>query len=422
MKELPENFCIAPFTQLTTHPAGSFGPCPYLGGTQWKLNEKTSLQDRWNSKDYTILRNQFINNEKPTICERCWHEEDNNKQSRRLMMWNKHTQKSDFGFNINKKLIDDIINDINTNSTPKLKFLTIKNGNVCDAKCRSCHPGDSSRFLPDAKKLQVITNKEYYNLSPYTSEEKNWNSDNIDQIVSLSDDLLRIECYGGESLYNKKVHTILNKIVESGNSEHITLYINTNGNHLPNKLFPIISKFKSVEIFVSIDGVNDMFTYIRHPIEWNSVVRNVEGWHKFFKEYKINGSIDAITTVSIMNIFYLPEIKQQVQKMFKLAPYWNLLVDPNYYFIKNMPDYIKEKIITKLSTDIDEFSDLISVINEPSDLNEWFKYLEVSTAMDNIRKENFSAVFPEFAKIQRDWMIKEYIPNVPFKWNNPLGS
>jgi hypothetical protein len=102
--------------------------------------------------------------------------------------------------------------------------------------------------------------------------------------------------------------------------------------------------------------------------------------------------------VDILNIYYLPELKQAVKEVLPLSPFWNLLVQPEYLFIKNMPDHVKLAVIEKLSSD-DEFADLISIIQQPADLKEWDKFLEVTSALDKIRNENFKEIFSEFNSI-----------------------
>ena len=82
MKELPENFCVAPFIQCTTHPSTSFSPCPYLGGTTWKASGN-SILEQWRSGEIEQLRQDFIDNVKSPVCNRCWREEENNKKSLR---------------------------------------------------------------------------------------------------------------------------------------------------------------------------------------------------------------------------------------------------------------------------------------------------------------------------------------------------
>jgi hypothetical protein len=96
----------------------------------------------------------------------------------------------------------------------------------------------------------------------------------------------------------------------------------------------------------------------------------------------------------------LPELKQAVQEILPLAPYWNLLVNPGHLFIKNMPDYVKQAVIEKLG-DAEDFQELVSVMKQPADLAQWDNFLEITAGLDQIRKENFEATFPEFAKLIR---------------------
>ena len=48
---------------------------------------------------------------------------------------------------------------------------------------------------------------------------------------------------------------------------------------------------------------------------------------------------------------------------------------------------------------VEDFKELISVIQQPAELEYWDQFLEVTRGLDQIRKENFQNTFPEFAKI-----------------------
>jgi organic radical activating enzyme len=395
MKKLPENFCVAPFMQCTTHPSTSFSPCPYLGGTVWG-NQQQNIAEQWRSPGIEQLRQDFIENKKSPICNRCWHEEKNNKKSLRLRLFDPVQHTSDYVLFSQPATVDRLIDNLNTKKYQAgPEILTIKNGNLCNARCRVCHPGDSSRWISDAKKLHNITGKQYYQID---NTKVNWTDSQLEEIVVLSKNLKRLELFGGEPVYNKQVHKLLKKIVDNGDSKHISLYINTNGSVDLTEKMPYIKEFQEVEIGVSIDGVDRHFNYIRNGLDYQVVKDNVLRWQHYFQQHNVKYSIDSISTVEILNIFYLPELKKAVMEMLPLAPFWNLLVYPSYLFIKNMPDHVKTAVIDKLSHD-PEFADLISVIQQPADLAEWGKFLEVTQALDSIRKEDFSETFPEFYQI-----------------------
>jgi MoaA/NifB/PqqE/SkfB family radical SAM enzyme len=396
MSLLPEKFCVAPFLQLTTHPSGSFSPCPYLGGTSWKKYYPTILE-RWHSDDLEALREDFVNNRQNSICNRCWHEEKNNKQSLRLRLWDPVNQTSDYSTINNTNVVEDLVHGLaDKKYLNGIKMLTIKNGNLCNAKCRVCHPGDSSRWaIEDAAKLQQITGNTYYNIMQV---EKNWTDEQIQEIINLSPTLERLELFGGEPLYNKKVIYLLNHLVESGESQHIVIYINTNGSVDLSSQVPCLIHFKEVEIGVSIDDIGDRFNYQRHGLDYDQVISNIRRWQIFFNAQNTKYYIDSITTVNAFNVWNLPAIKQAVKELLPQAPFWNLLVEPKHLFIKNLPDEFKHEVVEKLSQDLDEFSDLINVIQQPRDDAEWQKFKEITNGLDLIRKENAANIFPELAK------------------------
>ena len=63
-----------------------------------------------------------------------------------------------------------------------------------------------------------------------------------------------------------------------------------------------------------------------------------------------------------------------------------------------MPDAVKQAVIAKLG-DADDFKELISVIQQPAELEYWDQFLEITHGLDQIRKENFQKTFPEFATL-----------------------
>ena len=388
---LPRHFCIAPFFQHTTHPSGSCSPCPYLGGTSWAQPGST-IQQQWASPQLEDLRRQFLSGERPELCHRCWHEEDHGKRSLRQRLFDPETEQSDFEFAAAAAVQTRLEHDT-WKQGPRV--LTIKNGNVCNAKCRVCHPNDSSRWIADARRIYDITGKTYYNLDQV---ESNWSDAQLQEIVSLCSSISRLELFGGEPAYNKQVARLLADIADRGLAAGMTLYINTNGSVDILERMPAVKEFGVVEIGVSIDGVGAQFDYIRHGLDYDSVIANVVAWRQWFESRGRRYSIDSISTVQILNVFYLPELRDAVKRVLPLPPFWNLLIEPSYLFIKNMPDHAKAAVLDKLAGDAD-FDDIRSVISQPSDDNAWQQFQEVTNVLDQIRGENFAETFPEWHKI-----------------------
>lgn len=396
MNCLPENFCVAPFIQLTTHPTGSFSPCPYLGGTVWK-KQYPNIIEQWRSEDLEQLRNDFVNNKQNPICNRCWHEEKHGKRSLRKRLYDPQSGNSDYEVINQNLLIDQLVDGLTEKKyLADIKILTIKNGNLCNAKCRICHPGDSSRWaIEDTNKLKQITGKTFYSID---QPERNWTDRQIEEIFSLTQNLSRLELFGGEPFYNKKVMALLNQMVDSGRAKNISLYVNTNGSVDFTQKNECLAYFREVEIGVSLDDLNDRFNYQRHGLNYDTVINNIRTWQKFFESHGTKYFIDSITTVSAFNIWHLPEIKKAVTQILPQAPYWNLLVNPDFLSVKNLPLEFKQEVVAKLNQDPAEFSDLINVIQQPQDTEAWAKFQTVTQGLDHIRKENIKLIFPELAR------------------------
>jgi len=394
MSDLPHTFCLAPFTQLTTHPSGSFSPCPYLGGTTWQ-DASGDIESIWNSAQLNNLRQEFLAGGRPQVCNRCWNEENIGKQSLRLRLYNYDV------FSDKESLAATVESVQDQSYLQGPKILSIKNGNVCNAKCRTCHPEDSSPWIQDAGKLARL-GQNFYKIG---IKEINWSDHQISQIRDMAPKLTRLELFGGESLFNKKILKLLNDIVDDGNSKNISLYINTNGSVDLLSKIPRIDQFRSIDLGVSIDGVAEHFGYIRHPLNYDQVIANVQRWQKYFVEHNIPHNIQSISTVNILNIFYLPELKQAIRENLGNLPFWNLLVEPVQLCISNLPWGIKEKVIDRIGHD-PEFQDLVKFMKENSNNPaEWVNFLSLRNELDQIRGENFDKIFPEFADI-----INQYLP------------
>jgi len=61
------NFCILPFTNLSTRVDGNVAPCCRSMDTVGSIKENT-ISEIWNNDNMKRLRQQFMNNERPEGC------------------------------------------------------------------------------------------------------------------------------------------------------------------------------------------------------------------------------------------------------------------------------------------------------------------------------------------------------------------
>jgi MoaA/NifB/PqqE/SkfB family radical SAM enzyme len=225
----------------------------------------------------------------------------------------------------------------------------------------------------------------------------------INEIFQLSGNLRRLEFYGGEPLLDKPTIELLKLLVESGKSKDIVLFYNTNGAVTPTtEQFTLWNQFKGIEFNFSIDDIGDRFTYNRYPGKWETVLANISLIRSY--PWTADTKFLSICTVSNINVYYLPEILTELEKL-ELPSFLNNVFGPEYYDIAHLPMSIKEQIIDKLLTykDVSKIQFVVNMLQSPENLTHWEEFKYWTKEKDAYRKENFAEVCSEYYKV-----IKEY--------------
>ena len=391
MTNIGKFFCIAPFTQITFGASGGYSPCPEIGGRPWK-DSTGNIVKMWTSDEFNDLRSSFLNNEKNKICNRCWDQEDDNKESLRKRLLTDGTNK--------KFKKGELLPFLESGYFDGPRQINIMVGNICNMRCRICNTGSSFTYGVEGKHY-----KEKYNLTYYDPKRKKASkltNNNIDQIFNLSNNLERIEFYGGEPLLDVPTLGLLEKLILSGQSKNITLFYNTNGSVQPTEThYKLWNQFKAIEFNFSLDDINERFTYNRHPGNWSTVMANIGEIRT--KNWTIPTKFFAICTVSNLNIFYLPELLHTVNEL-ELPYFLNTVHEPHCYDISFLPSTIKEQVIEKLKMckDISKIQFLINMLCKSENLTHWEEFKFRTKIKDEYRKESFAVTFPEFYKICKE--------------------
>jgi sulfatase maturation enzyme AslB (radical SAM superfamily) len=193
-----------------------------------------------------------------------------------------------------------------------------------------------------------------------------------------------LDIYGGEPFLLKKLPSVLDSAIEQDVSTNIRIHFNTNGSIFPVRLIPLLSKFKEVDIALSIDNVNGRFEIERGGV-WKDVRENLIKWSSLslpFKPY-------IFATVSIQNVFYLDELYSEAAQL-KLPVVLNFLHKPTYLNIDAMTKDAKQLVFEKYQFDANP--DLVKiaqrVINSPG--SDGLKFIEYMAMIDSRRRQNFN--------------------------------
>jgi endonuclease V-like protein UPF0215 family len=189
--------------------------------------------------------------------------------------------------------------------------------------------------------------------------------------------------------------------VKQGLADKIQLNISTNITHrMDDALIETLGHFEQVNINLSIDGWADKFTYLRHPAEWNKVYENIQWFMALRDSQRIRMSLLPAITVTIMNVYDLPDLIVNIKQQFNLPVFLILAGHPAYFSIKNIPRKIADAVVKRLETyNINELAPVIRALNSSDDNEYWHWFKRVTAMIDQYRNENFKETFKEYSNL-----------------------
>jgi len=325
-----------PWNNVSVDPDGSIKPCcisqDYIkkpDGTKYNLGYD-KIEDFYNSPDYVEIRRKMLAGEPVPGCSQCAKLESYGKESKRTM-----TQKF---------FIPQIVKTYKENSTiaeTKIEYFDLRFGNLCNLKCRSCIPINSSQLDKQVQENPELS-KFYHN---YDFKINEWYETSMyeENVYSNIKHLKMLYITGGEPTLIKKNFELLEKLINEGYSKNITLNINSNMTNDKSTLFDLLGHFKQVLFFASIDGYGKVQEYLRNPSNWNQVSNN-------FKKL-VDRNIDTILircspvvqSVNLGNLVELFEFCEEFNRQYKklrVTIFLNILENPSYLSLVNLPlDY-----------------------------------------------------------------------------------
>ena len=420
--KVSNSFCIMPWVHLHSWPNGNVYPC-CLADSDYPIGnvKDNTLEEIWNSPDLKKIRTELLKGDKPSVCHRCYMQEDMGTQSFRVSsnnQWSHHIDKA----------VETTDND-GTNHDFKLNYWDFRFSNVCNLRCRMCGPELSSSWYEEQIK--------YYGSSSTPKALINMNDASKEDVMIYVDrfinDVEEIYFAGGEPFIMEEHYIILEKLIAAGNTKCRIRY-NTNFTSLKFKNWDLIELWKpfvkdnidNVRVFASLDAIEEVAEYARKGTKWPAVESNIKKLHD-------NGmNVWTSTTVSIFNIFELPRF---VDRMYELnipmdkMQMNNVLTFPYYYCINILPDKLKEYAVSILDNHVKKIDGMVGWIHiknyydvikkymftEPhKSIDESFVALRRFTeTKDNGRNESFVDTFPYYKEWYMGLEIKSFEETFP---------
>ncbi len=342
----PKSFCIMPFYNW-----------------EYPLNTPCCLMSP--GHDLTQVRNKMLLDERPDSCAKCWKLEDQGIKSDRIL------KNESLAFYLDLDL-QTLFDDCVQGRYDQIQY-KIDTSNVCNSTCITCNSYSSSAWADLERKNNVVP-KKYWVKKP---------ADVDNQINYATAKLMLFR--GGEPLLSGTNFYILEQLIKYNNTDCFIGFC-TNGSIMLNDYQKkLISQFKKVNFCFSIDGVDKVFEYLRYPLKWNDILKNID----YCKNNNIEVSVSY--TVSNLNVLYYDQTINWFEQN-QIVWLTNLVYEPLHFRAETLPRNIKNYIIQKnpnLNT-----TSLLGVHSESCDLNfEKFK-IEI-TKQDQWKKINMQDYLPE---------------------------
>jgi radical SAM protein with 4Fe4S-binding SPASM domain len=396
-----DTFCAIPWTELYVSTDGSVFPCCLVNKKYPVGDLKTdNFIKVFNGSQMNAIRKNMLTGHKSLECENCYIMEQNATKSKREQYNEvKHNQIEHIKKTANK---DGSIDTID------ITDFHLELNSVCNLMCRTCSGTSSTKLAVEEKKLLNFPNN--FNKILNRTERRNI----FKQISLYINKAKKINFTGGEPTLQKEQYEILDKLIEYGLNDTVSLQYNINCTTLALNEKSIIdywNKFQKVHVQASLDGHGEQFEYIRHGAVWSEVERNFQTIKAECPhvDLKVNS---VISFLSIESVIQLQRIWHErnilTASKFKMSL---MLENSGYYDLQSLPLHHKKRISKK----IDNHCQWLLEQNCISLKNDWLTiknymnlkdktYLLQETKKDCLlrdssRNVNFYNVFPHLSDV-----------------------
>ena len=396
-----KHFCIQPFIHACIWTDSRVLPCcinqHYVLGNS-KTEKLSDIYSNNNKKLVNLRREMIQGPELPPSCRRCSIMENTYADNSYRHYSNKH-----YGHRIHE--ID--INEDGTVKENKVFTWDVRFSNLCNLKCRTCDSTNSSKIAEEERRYKnkdVVVLKEAFDDRDEFFEFFLSNIDNIDDIYFC----------GGEPLLLEDHYKILDLLIEH-KKFNVRIRYSTNCTKLGFKDKNVVdhywTKFKYINLGLSLDAGWDQLHYIRGGAEWSDVVHNL----KYIVDKCPHVFVQFSPTISILNAFHVHRLHKFLveENILKISDtYFNILTYPIFYSITALPIDLKDKAkyhweqykidMTAMGcndyllSEIDKVIKYMYTADHSTHINEF----KIETKLkDSLRSEDFLLLFPELKEL-----------------------
>jgi MoaA/NifB/PqqE/SkfB family radical SAM enzyme len=405
-----------PFTGLATREDGAI--CACCRSHPVGFIQDATLEDIWNNDTMQRIRRQVLNGERPTECEPCFSLEDQGVESLRQ----RHIagRIPEARINLYPNAMDALKEDY---TMPfEIPTMELKLNNLCNLKCRMCHPMDSTAwndwsevkefYKAEGNIMYAIVEEHDLERKPFLDKFQDspewWAS-----LEKLLPYFRRVEFAGGEPLMDPQHYRILDMLAPYGHQIEIKYATNLSMLGKSNRtVWEYWPKFKSVAVNVSIDGIGTSYEYIRGNASWTELINNIKQIQTIPNISRIVGAV----TVQVSNVLILDKMIEYFLDDLGIVFHTHRVEYPKLLSAQVLPRELQVLAITKLRAVQENLSEFKMIKQHPELLSytrgqiqdninylmardqsdKWQDCVEFNRALDITRNQSFTDVTPEF--------------------------
>lgn len=232
---------------------------------------------------------------------------------------------------------------------PKTYVMTISLDNLCNLKCVTCSPSNSSMIAVemddyDEPDFNGRVKKDYIKIQKQAPKKVEFIKDTLKKVMP-NYDYLRIEFLGGEPLINPATFELIDWIKDQPYSNNTSVCITTNTTTYSEKIMGYKDVFQQLAFQFSVDGIEDTFEYLRFNTVWGESKANMD---RYFAEH--SHWITFNYTLSWMNSLHFVDFLNMVIQNYPNVSYMLVtkLIGPKSYSVNVLPLSIRQKIVEEV--------------------------------------------------------------------------
>lgn len=317
-------FCVLPWINLHTSPDGKVKLCCSIQYSSYVTNEvdtpfnfgHDSIEKIWNSGNMRYTREMHRSNSGFSACEECYNIERISGHSPRMGQndeWLRRKEKDSY----TAEIVDDIAREDVLDLGHLPISLELRLGNLCNLQCVTCYGLSSAPIYDERKALLAMgeVDAPHYDwLKKMWMHEKkmvddtdvkNWYETDTfyENFRKIAPKLKRLYTTGGEPTLIKANYKMMQMLLDAGNTD-CAIEFTSNMTTWNYEFYSRLEKFKNVEIQMSLDGADDVGSYIRYPSDMNRVKENIMRAVELAST-RPNWKVKCYTVLQVLNFRHL---------------------------------------------------------------------------------------------------------------------